>query len=267
MPGRREHAPLWLGLWWLECREPGYFRRPMKPADPRARALLGKLERLADPANNGTPDEIAAANRKLQRLRSRYDFTKPSPAEEDPLDIFSAAFSKRTTQRTTQLHTFEPADFDIANSVKWAIEQATGIPCSFQGGQLSAAVTAGAARRLAKIALHISESFKTLLERFGKLQGVTAADRRLFVRGLYDGMMNDPRGVGERLPGQANSPAKRRRTKGKPADRPPQLAVHPYTVALGLGRQVRFAAPVEAIVAELDRVTQPVLGPGSPGPS
>jgi hypothetical protein len=238
----------------------------MKPADAKARALLGKLERLADPANGGMPDEIAAANRKLERLRSRYDFTRTDPAGPDALDIFSAAFSRRKTRHTSPVLTFDPGDFDIANAVKWAIEQATGIPCTFHGGQLTAAVTAATANRLATVALHISGSFHALLERFGALPGVTASDRSLFVRGLYDGMMNDPRGVGERLPGQANSPAKRKRAKGKLADRAPKLAVHPYTVALALGRQVRFAAPVAAIVAELDRVTRPILGPGSSGP-
>ncbi|MCZ7640796.1 MAG: hypothetical protein M5U12_34925 [Verrucomicrobia bacterium] len=43
--------------------------------------------------------------------------------------------------------------------------------------------------------------------------------------------------------------------------------VHPYTIALALGRQIRFAAPLEAIAAELDRATQPALGPGASGPA
>jgi hypothetical protein len=237
----------------------------MKPANTKARALLGKLERLADPANGGTPDEIATANRKLQRLQRRYDFSGPDPAEPKQMDIFAGISFKRSTRRTAHVHTFEPADFDIANSVKWALEQATGIACNFRGGELSAPVTAGTAKHLAKVAKHITQSFKALLDRFGKLQGVTTADRRLFVRGLYDGMMNDPRGVGERLPGNAPPEPRRKRAKKNLTERPPQLAVHPYTVALDLGRQIRLAAPLEAIAAELDRVTQPVLGPGSRG--
>lgn len=238
----------------------------MKPADARARALLGKLERLADPANGGTPGEVAAAQRKLHRLRGRYDFAKSDAADLDSLDIFAARFSRRPARHSVHLHTFEAADFDIANSVKWAIEQATGIPCSFQGGKLSAAVTAATATRLSKIARHISESFQVLLDQFRRVQGVTAADRRLFVRGLYDGMMNDPRGAGERLPGNASLRPRRGKGKAKPPGSPPQLAIHPYTIALGLGRQIRFAAPVEAVVAELDRVTRAALESGAPGP-
>jgi hypothetical protein len=236
----------------------------MKLADHRARALLGKLQRLADPANGGTPDEIAVANRKLQRLRSRYDFTKPDPADLDSLDIFAAQFSRRQVRHSSRLYAFDPADFDIANSVKWAIEQGTGIPCSFQGGHLSAAVTSRTAEQLAKIALHISQSFKTLVDQFGRLQGVTPSDRRFFVRGLYDGMMNAPRGTGERLPGATASRARRKKTNAKADERRPQLAVHPYTVAMALGRQIRFATAVETITAELDRVTRAALEPGSP---
>lgn len=227
--------------------------------------MLGKLERLADPANGGTPDEIAAADRKLQRLRSRYDFSKPDPAEHESLDIFSHIHRTRSPRRTAHVHTFEATDGDIANSVKWAIEQATGIPCSFSGGALTAAVSAGTANQLAKVARHITQSFQALLDQFGKLPGVAAADRRLFVRGLYDGMMNDPRGVGERLPGGAKPQGRRPKTKKDLGERPPQLAVHPYTVALSLGRQIRFAVPTAAIAAELERVTRPVLGAGSAG--
>ena len=243
----------------------------MKPANTKARALLGKLERLADPANGGTPDEIATAKRKLHRLRSRYDFSKPDPAGQEELDIFSGIARRRNTRHTAHVHTFEPPDFDIANSVKWAIEQATGIPCSFRDGELSAAVTPGTANRLAKVALHITESFKALLDQFGRLHGVSASDRRLFVHGLYDGMMNDPRGIGERLPGAATSQGRRKKAaKSVPArpDQPPHsphLAVHPYTIALDLGRQIRFATPIAAIAAELDRVTRPVLGSGPSG--
>lgn len=232
--------------------------------------MLGKLERLADPANGGPPGEIAAANRKLQRLRSHYDFSKPDPGERDTLDIFSGIHLTRSARHTVRIHAFKTPDFDIANSVKWAIEQAIGIPCNFRDGELSAAVNATTAKRLGKIARHITQSFEALLTQFGKLEGVKVSDRRLFVRGLYDGMMNDPRGVGERLPGAIHSqPNRKKRTKNAAEPQPasPRLTVHPYTIALDLGRQIRLAAPIEAIAAELERVTQPALGPASSAPA
>jgi hypothetical protein len=36
----------------------------------------------------------------------------------------------------------------------------------------------------------------------------------------------------------------------------PGLHIHPYTVALSLGKQIRFSAPLEKITVELDVVTQ-----------
>ena len=124
----------------------------MKTANTKARALLGKLERLADPANGGTPDEVAAAKRKLQRLKGRIDFTAPAPAET--MDIFAGLKFKRHTGRAAHVHTFQPADFDVASAVKWAIEEATGIRCVFRGGALLAEATPGTANKLAKVALH-----------------------------------------------------------------------------------------------------------------
>jgi hypothetical protein len=93
----------------------------MKPANTKVRALRDKLERLANPANGGTPDEIAAAKRKLQRLQGRFDFTGPAPAET--MDIFAGLIFKRNISRAAHVHTFRPADFDFASSVKWAIER------------------------------------------------------------------------------------------------------------------------------------------------
>src|SRR5438874_1342927 len=111
----------------------------MKPANTKARNLLGKLERLADPGNNGTPGEMAAAHKKLQWLKSRFDFSESEPVEM--MDIFAGLKHKRILRRAAHVHTFQTADFDVASSVKWAIEKATGIPCLFLGGDLLATTT------------------------------------------------------------------------------------------------------------------------------
>jgi hypothetical protein len=234
----------------------------MKPANTKARDLLGKLERLADPANGGTPDEIAAAKRKLQRLKDRFNFTAPVPA--DTMDIFAGLNSKRKMSRAAHVYTFQSADFDVASSVKWAIEKATGIPCVFRGGELLAQAAPGTANKLAEVALHITLSFQTLLEQLSRLNGVTTSDRKLFVRGLYDGMMNDGRAMGEPLPARATARLKPTKAKKGAVAPSPGLAIHPYTIALSLGKQVRFAVPLEEITAELERATQLAISPGRP---
>ncbi len=133
----------------------------------------------------------------------------------------------------------------------------------FRGGDLVAETTPATANKLAKVALHISQSFQTLIDKLGALSGATTSDRVLFVRGLYDGMMNDGRGVGERLPERAQKRARGRGTKAKKSavTVAPGLAIHPYTMALSLGKQIRFAAPMEEVLAELERATRLAIAP------
>src|SRR5580704_3042230 len=102
----------------------------MKPANTKARALLAKLERLSDPANGGTGGEVANAKRKLATLKARFDFNAPAP--DCAKDIFADFKYTRRIGFAAQVYTFQAAEFDIANSVKWAIETATGVPCSFR---------------------------------------------------------------------------------------------------------------------------------------
>jgi hypothetical protein len=83
--------------------------------------------------------------------------------------------------------------------------------------------------------------------------------------GLYDGMMNEQRNAGQRLPSRARM-AKTRKAKKKlvtHAPTSPGLHIHPYTVALSLGKQIRFSAPLEQITAELEAVAKKHLTEGT----
>src|SRR3954468_974658 len=68
-------------------------------------------------------------------------------------------------------------------------------------------------------------------------------------------MMNTPRDVGQRLPNRGVS-NRRRGPKKPPPSAATHLHVHPYTLAFGLGRQIRIAVPLHEIAAELDSLTQ-----------
>ena len=146
----------------------------------------------------------------------------------------------------------------MANAVKWAIESATGIHCLYRGCDLLAEAAPSTANRLARIAEHISQSFRALVARFSTVDGVSPADRGVFVMGLYDGMMNDLRAVGQPLPSR---PGVRRRARVKKSvvSSTTGLHVHPYTLAVGLGREIRFSVPLQEIAAELEALTQPRL--------
>lgn len=229
----------------LDC---GGVKMNLIPANAKARALLKKLQALAEQGIDG--EKISAQN-KLARLKARFDFSGPDP-EETP-DLFSGSFKRSDTAR--KVCSFSGHEFDVANSVKWAIEAATKIRCVYRDGDLMAEATPSTANRLTDIAAHITHSFRALLGQFSAVEGVSAKDRGVFVMGLYDGMMNETRSAGQRLPGRGKVRKMPKAKKGA-VTRAPGLDIHPYTVALSLGKQIRFSAPLEQISAELQAVTQ-----------
>ncbi|HUC85811.1 MAG TPA: hypothetical protein VL970_11510 [Candidatus Acidoferrales bacterium] len=232
----------------------------LKPVTPKARALFKKLKALAE---QGIGGEKSSAQKKLARLTARFDFNAPDLVEMP--DLFSGKFSHSATAR--RIGSFAKHDFDVANSVKWAIESATRIPCIYRNGDLLAEATPSTANRLAEIATHIAESFRALLGQFGAVDGVNGKDRGVFVMGLYDGMMNDARSAGQRLPNRGGAVKLRKPRKNSVAPAA-NLHVHPYTVGLSLGKQIRFSAPLAQITAELEATLRkhlpqpPVSQPG-----
>jgi hypothetical protein len=226
-------------------------RSALRPANQKARALLKKLQALAE---RGIDGERLSAQRKITRLKRRFDFSVPDPTETP--DLFAGRF--RPASQARRVYAFEPTEFDVANSVKWAIESATKIRCLYRGGELLAEAAPSTARRLTDVADHIARSFRALLGRFSAVEGVSAADRGAFVMGLYDGMMNEAREIGQRLPGRS-SLKKARKGKKMAASETTGLHVHPYTIAVSLGKQIRFSAPLAQITAELEAVAQKCL--------
>ena len=221
---------------------------PLKAVNSKARTLLKKLQALAE---RGIDGERLSAQRKIARLKARFDFSAPAP-EETP-DLFQGSFKRSSTARL--VYSFGSHEFDVANSVKWAIESATKIPCIYRGGDLLAEATPSTTRKLTDIANHIAQSFRTLIDKFSTVEGASVTDRGVFVMGLYDGMMNEVRNAGQRLPSRPGS-KKVRKGKKHAMAHAPSLHTHPYTVALSLGKQIRFSAPLEQITAELEALTR-----------
>ena len=213
--------------------------------------MLKKVQALAE---QGIDGEKSAAQIKIARLKARFDFTAPDPTETP--DLFLGSFKRATKAR--RIFSFGRNELDVANSVKWAIESATGIPCVFRDGDLLAEATPGTANKLTAIAVHIAQSFRALLDKFSAVDGVSMNDRGIFVMGLYDGMMNEVRNVGQRLPSRPHV-MKMGKGKKRAVAHAAGLHIHPYTVALSLGKQIRFSAPLEQITAELEAVTRKPL--------
>ena len=227
----------------------------LKPANAKARELLKKLQALAE---RGIDGEKTAAQAKLARLKARFDFGQPHTV--DASELFSGSFQRASKAR--RICSFKPDELDVANSVKWAIEAATKIPCVWRNGDLMAEASPATITKLAPIAEYIAQSFRTLLQKFGAIDGVNLNDRAAFVMGLYDGMMNETRDIGQRLPGRTAVAPKTRKAKKAAVAPAPGLHVHPYTVALGLGKQIRFSVSVEKLSTELEEATRKPLAPG-----
>ena len=218
--------------------------RAKAPATNAARRLREKLNALI--AAPGTADEGKAARTKLDRLEARFDFGQVAVGREG---LFAGSYQPANDSRlVATIH-----DWAVANAVKWAIEQATGIKCAFYGNEIRAQATEKTAGKLAGIAATITDGFGALWQSFRQFPTVSEVDRSLFVRGLYDGMMNEIKPVGQPLPARASvKPCRRagKRTVGHLAG----IAVHPYAVALDLGRQIRFNAPLPEILDQLENM-------------
>ncbi|MCF7765037.1 MAG: hypothetical protein K9N62_15320 [Verrucomicrobia bacterium] len=222
-----------------------------KPATPRIWELYRKLQALAE---RGVDGEREVSRRKLARLEAGYDLGVPNAS--DAPDLFSGRFTRSSKARP--IYSFRDNETDIASSVKWAIEAVTKIRCLHRGTELLAEGTPATARRLSQISDHIAQSFRVLLDRYGALTGVTRADRSAFLVGLYDGMMNEARDPGQRLPGRSNS-ARKRKAKKSAANPASGMQAHPYSIAVNLGKQIRISIPFEQIAAELEAVAAKYL--------
>ncbi len=225
--------------------------KPATPTPPKpkilagngARILLTKLERLVEAP--GTPDEGKAAAVKLARLRVKFDFGQADLAKEE---IFAGTFTRAYDSRPlATIH-----DMSIASAVKWAIEQATGISCCFQGAELRAHATETTAAKLSGIAATISQGFGDLWLKFRTFPTISDVDRGIFLRGLWDGMMDDKAIAGEQLPRRAAIKPCRR--AGKRAVGPVSgLCIHPYSIALDLGKSIRFNVPLPEVINQLEQ--------------
>ncbi len=224
--------------------------RPRIPSTTAARRLKVRLEALA--AAPGTPEEGEAARVKLGRLLARVDF---SVNREDVEGIFTGHFQKSNDARPVCICT----DPSLANQIKWALEESTGIPCLFRGQELFAQATPATAEQFKRIARTISEGFTRLWESFSTFPTVTHLDRGLFFNGLFDGMTNQPRKEGQMLPPRATIKGRGRKTKAA-VGHAAGIGIHPYSIALELGAQLRFRVPVQEVTNQLENKRPKQLG-------
>ena len=215
------------------------------PASNAARRLLEKLFALV--ASPGTPDEGKAAAAKLERLKAKYDFGQRDVSKEG---LFSGHF-QRAYDAQSVIALDDPG---LLTWVKWAIEEATDIKCVMRGSELLAQATPQTAAKLGDIGRTIAEGFSALWLRFSEFPGVNGADRDLFMRGAWDGMMQEQKPLGLALPKRAVAPQAKRKPKKSAVGHVAGVNLHPYAVALDLGRQIRFNVPLPDVIVQLEQL-------------
>lgn len=213
-----------------------------KPATKTAYKLRAKLRELSE---RGIEGERASAQAKLARLESRYDFTQTEQA--DGPDLFSGVFYRSANAK--QLCAFAGNEIAIGSFTKWAIENRAQIPCVWRGPDLFVEAESESLPQLRHIAEIIRANFAKLWAEFSAAPGIDGAERSNFFLGLYDGMMSDQWERGKPLPATHRAPVKR--SGKKRAIAAIGLAIHPYNLALELGRKIRLTVPLGNIVAEL----------------
>lgn len=209
----------------------------MKIPSQKIYELRAKLQALAERGVNGEKTE---AQKALAKLEKRYDFTKKIMQTGD---IFAGAFIPASIAAPI----CRVNDFDIANAIKWAIEERAKIVCLFREGELLAKANAGTAERLGNIATVITLGFSTLWTQYERAGG-NIGDRNCFMAGLYDGMMEQSR---EGLLPSRTTKTVVGKAKRKALAAAPGLALHPYSVALELGKQIRFSVPLPDVSDQL----------------
>lgn len=202
--------------------------------------------KLAELVERGIDGERDAAKIKLARLEARFDFTQAEPGGPS---IFDGVFRPSTT--AIRLEAFTPAEVELAGFIKWAIENGAGIRGIWRGCELWVEAEPESLPQLRRLAEIVRTSFAELWQGFEGAPTVRPADRKSFQLGLYDGMMAEAWPSGKPLPAVHVEPVKRKRAKKTALAQGPSVTLHPYSIALELGRKIRFAVPIGEIAKAL----------------
>jgi len=225
-----------------------------------------RYTKLKTMAERGTEHEAAEAKNKIAALEKKYTFAGPLPEAAQVEDLFAgAAKIKPDARKYRPAYAFHIKDSAIAAFAQWTLLNAFKVEAvwrSSQGNKTELCVGAREADLpyLGQIVGVIATSFRRLWERFRTDTGAEPADENPFYRGLYDGLMRDPRKAGESIP-KPPPPKKRPKRKGKAAAATAAVASakvdmrpHAYEIACALGEEIRLSHPLERVVESLENV-------------
>jgi hypothetical protein len=227
------------------------------------RNIYLRYTKLKTMAERGTEHEAAEAKNKLAALEKKYAFAGPPPEEPHVEDLFArGARIKPDARKYRSIHAFDMKDSHIAAFAQWVLVNAFKIESVWRTGISNKTELCVGAKEtdlpyLRHIVGVIVESFQRLWKEFKSSAGAEPADENPFYRGLYDGLMRDPRKDGESLP-KPSPPKKRPRPKkgaaAAAAAQGPMSHVRPhaYEIACALGEKIRLSHPLERVMESLE---------------
>ena len=132
--------------------------------------------------------------------------------------------------------------------MKWILSERFGIAGILRGDSIRAQVRREDAERLRLTARSLFRDLAVLMAEFTRTPDAARASNQ-FVTGLYDGLMDDPRKPGQLLPPAKSASLKK--PKKAALTQAPGVSIHPYTLAVELGRSIRLATPAQALTAKI----------------
>jgi hypothetical protein len=202
----------------------------------------------------GTRHEREVAGAKLMKLAARYDFSAISAKPREDLFEMCGGIKTDDGESVPVISVFGE-DEEVGNYVKWAFLHKFGVDSHWKKTKpgtsaLHVNVDETAANSLRHVAQIILSRFKQLWTQYSERNTLRAEQRKPFYCGLYDGMMQSPRGAGEKIP-MSSGPRRRKRNKKAGASVASSVETHPYEIGMVLGEMIRVNAPLRALSSQL----------------
>ncbi len=219
--------------------------------------LRRRREHLSEMATRGTHHEKSIAEEKLLRLDAKYDFSPPE--EELADDIFAGWDIPAPSQKSCEVLKVKSEWLDVANLIKWMFQDKFQTSSSWRGSpsgsQLMLQARQEDVKRLKPFAKNLQETIVAACEVFSCGRNIRELERAPFLKGIYDGLVDEPRPVGTMMPGFSpvakKKPLRVRKLKKSEPESGSAAAIHPYDLGREAGKKIRINIPRDQLCEEI----------------
>ena len=248
------------------ARKPGFVPAAQASADggtgpddgrqekhPATSAIRRRRDHLSEMAARGTEHEKSIAKDKLKRLDARYDFAAPADLEAG--DIFEGWERPARSHESHPVLKAKKEWLDAANLIKWVFQDkfktSSGWRSLADGVELLLDAGKDDTARFKPFAKNLHDTIIAACSEFSRNRAASELERAPFLNGLYDGLMDEPRPAGTRMPGFspiAKKKLPRRKQTAKSASQAGNAAtIHPYDIGREAGKKLRVNVPREEL--------------------